>query len=930
MNRVYPRVLTIALALALNAGSAATTAAQAAPQQTPAFRSSVDLVPVDVSVIASDGKPVTGLTATDFTLTVDGRPRRIASAEFLSAAPDAKAVAKRPASATYSTNADTGGRLIMLVVDQSSIGPGRGRAAMESAIRFLSQLSPADRVGLMTIPPSSSQIEFTREHSLVAQALPRLVGQAETFPTQYRIGVSEATAVHQGDPSQLTKILERECAANRQSEELEMCRTRVASDVSGIADLVRERTQQTLGALRSLLDRLAQTQAAKTVVLVSEGLVVERVSDVAWLGPAAAKSQTTIQVLHLESPTADASVAREPISPGRDRALGRDGLELIAGVTRGSVFPVASSADNAFARLALELSGYYLLSFEPEAADRDGKLHKIKVAVPGRAGEIRSRSEFAIEYKRARTDDEVMADIVRSPLPATDIGLKLNAFSMKDAETGKVRVLMVVEIDRAANPDGHVRLGYVLTDGDGRAVASEIDRDVKAPIQSNKTQIYTVFMLSDRQGPHTLKVAVLDDVGRKGSVEHNFTAGLTTLGELRAADLLLAEGVENGGPVIPSIGGEFTSGVVNTYIELYSDVVETLKSMTVMFEVSANEDGRAMDGAVGRVKQSTTESPDRRALEASFKTTLLPPGDYVVRAVVSANGKQVGRVTRPLRIGKTVSASAKPNSVGLRAGARPVVVPFSSRIERFDRASVLTPQVVGFFMERMDFPSRGESSPSAAIEHARSGRFDEALGALRSKSGTVPSAFMSGLALYSKGELEPAAAKFREALRMDSEFFPAAFYLGSCYAAGGRDEQAVGAWQLSLVTQSDAAFIFTLLGDALLRLRDAAQALEVLNEAAAQWPEDEEVQVRLGAAYAMSGKRAEALVKLEPYLDAHPQDHERHLIALRTLYEAHAAGAPIRSKEDDRALFTRWATAYSAAKGPQVALVEQWQRALSR
>ena len=928
MNRVH--AATPVFALALIAWSATATVAQTAPQQTPAFKSSIDLVPVDVSVIASDGKPVSGLTATDFTLTVDGRPRRVASAEFLSAVSDAKAIA-RPASVTYSTNADTGGRLIMFVVDQSSIGPGRGRAAMESAIRFIAQLSPADRVGLTTIPGSSAQIDFTRNHSLVAQALPRLAGQAETYPTQYRIGVSEATAVQQGDPTQLTTIVERECASIRQPDEADICRSRVASDAGGIAALVRQRTQQTLGALRTLLDRLAQTQTPKTVVFVSEGLVIERVSDVSWIGPAAAKGQVTIQVLHLDSPTADASVAREAATPGRDRALGRDGLELVAGATRGGVFQVASAADNAFVRLALELSGYYLLSFEPETADRDGKLHKIKVTVPGRSGEIRSRSEFAIDYKRAKTDDEVMADIVRSPLLAADIALKLNAFSLKDAETGKVRVLMVVEIDRAANPDGHLTLGYVLTDAEGRVVTSQIDRDVKTPVQANKTQTYTVFMLSDGKGPHTLKVAVLDDGGRRGSVEHNFAPGLTTLGELRAADLLLAEEVENGGAVLPSIGGEFTSGVVSTYIELYSDVVETLKSTTVMFEVSANEDGRAMDGAAGRVRQSTVESPDRRALEASFKTTLLPPGDYVVRAVVSANGRQLGRVTRPLRIGKTVSASAKPGAaVGLRPGSRPVVVPFTSRIDRFDRASVLTPQVVGFFMERMDFPSRGESTPAAAIEHARSGRFDEAVGALRSKSGTVPSAFMSGLSLYAKGELEPAAAKFREALRLDSEFFPAAFYLGSCYAAGGRDEQAVGAWQLSLVTQSDAAFIFTLLGDALLRLRDASQALDVLNEAALQWPDDEEVQVRLGAAYAMSGKRAEALLKLEPYLDAHPQDHERHLIALRTLYEAHAAGAPVRSKDDDRALFSRWATAYAAAKGPQLALVEQWQRALSR
>jgi VWFA-related protein len=917
----------IVVAFGTVAALAVTTEAAGQTAQGPAFKSTVDRVPVDVSVITGDGKPLEGLTAADFSLTIDGRPRRVASAEYLAAARDPKPA--KPAAATYSTNADTGGRLILFLVDQASIGPGRGRPAMESAIRFISQLSAADKIALQTVP-ATTQIEFTRNHALVTAALPRLSGQADTHPTSYRIGVAEAIAAHQGDPNALKTVIERECGGIRQPEEADFCRSRVANDISGIASLVHERTQNTLGALRSLLDRLAQTTSPKTIVLVSEGLVLERVSDAAWIGLSAAKAQATIQVLHLESPTADASVLREPVSPGRDRALGRDGLELIASATRGSVFHVASSADNAFARLALELSGFYLLSFEPEPADRDGKVHKIKVSVPGRSGiDIRSRNEFSVDYARAKTDEEVLADALRSPLLATDIGLKVNAYTLKDLETAKLRVLVIAEIDRASNPDGHLALAFALTDSRGRVVASQMERELKSPLQADKTQPYTAFIVSDGSGPHTLKLAVLDNAGRRGSVEHEFTPALKDLGELRVADLLLAEDADTAGnAATPSLGGEFTSGVVNTYIELYSDVVETLKNASVMFEVAENENGRAMDGAVGRVRASSTESPNRRALEATFKTTVLPPGNYVIRAVVTADGQRLGHVTRPLRIGKPVAVTRASTGLELRATARPVTVPFTSRTERFDRSAVLTPQVVGFFMERMSLGANGDSS--AVVEHARAGRFDDALAVLRERTGTVPAAFLSGLALYAKGELEPAAAKFRDALRMDSEFFPAAFYLGSCYAAGGRDDQAVGAWQLSLVTQSDAAFIFTLLGDALLRLREADQAIEVLNEAAAQWPNDEEVQVRLGAAFAMSGKRAEALEKLEPYLATHPQDHERHFVALRTLFDAHAAKAPVRSRDEDRALFAKWAAAYAAAKGPHQPLVDQWQRGMSK
>jgi predicted TPR repeat methyltransferase len=86
----------------------------------------------------------------------------------------------------------------------------------------------------------------------------------------------------------------------------------------------------------------------------------------------------------------------------------------------------------------------------------------------------------------------------------------------------------------------------------------------------------------------------------------------------------------------------------------------------------------------------------------------------------------------------------------------------------------------------------------------------------------------------------------------------------------------------------------------------------------------------MGAALAMSGKRADALAKYEPYLDKHPDDHDRLFAALRVLYEARNQGKPVRSTTEDRALFDKWATAYTAAKGPQQTVVDQWRRAFGR
>jgi hypothetical protein len=61
----------------------AALAAQQAPRSRPTFKSAVELVSVDVTVVDGRAHPVEDLTATDFALTVDGDSRTIASARFI-------------------------------------------------------------------------------------------------------------------------------------------------------------------------------------------------------------------------------------------------------------------------------------------------------------------------------------------------------------------------------------------------------------------------------------------------------------------------------------------------------------------------------------------------------------------------------------------------------------------------------------------------------------------------------------------------------------------------------------------------------------------------------------------------------------------------------------------------------------------------------
>src|SRR6188472_1530743 len=124
----------LAAALAL-----AVLIAQDQPPPKTTFKSSVDLVPVDVNVLDKSGRPVSDLAVDDFTLTVDGKPRRVASAQFISVERAIETAPPKPLE--YTSNAGAaGGRLIMLVIDAGNIGAGRGKPAIDAARRFLATL----------------------------------------------------------------------------------------------------------------------------------------------------------------------------------------------------------------------------------------------------------------------------------------------------------------------------------------------------------------------------------------------------------------------------------------------------------------------------------------------------------------------------------------------------------------------------------------------------------------------------------------------------------------------------------------------------------------------------------------------------------------------------------------------------------------------
>jgi VWFA-related protein len=618
-------------------------------QRPPTFTSSVDVVPVDVSVLDRTGMPVGDLHARDFALHVDGRPRRIASVQFVSVA---RHTSDDPAvPLTYASNtAAVGGRLIALAVDQGNIGAGTGKQAIEAARRFIGTLNPADRIALYTIPGAGPRLDFTANHVVLDRMLDGIVGNAVQNVGPHNIGVSEVFGLERNDHLTITKLIDRECPGFRTQEEVAECQKQLAGEARALGAEIRARTNDSLLGLRDVMERLASVPGPKTLVLLSEGFFIERrLADLSWVAPLAARAQLALYVLQIEPPLFDASNPRLSATRMADIDLAQDGLAYLAGLARGAVFRITSGADFAFARISRELSGYYLLSFEPEPPDRDGRPHQIRISLPARPDLLlRARTEFVVTAGGTKTSGERLAEAIRSPLLATDVPLKLGVYSFWDTEARKIRVMLATEVDRSQNRDAGLSAGYTVSDARGKLISADMEPEVRAPISTSGSQAYVAAVLVD-PGVHTVKVAVLDTNGKRGSVEHTFSAALESIGQIRVGGPLLAGRENDTGPVRPAVAGEFSSDVLHAYVELYSEVPEQLGRVRLTVELVPREGTRPVERSDVQFHESR-DAGRTRVGEAALTIGLLPPGEYVLRAILSAAGREAGRVVRPVRI----------------------------------------------------------------------------------------------------------------------------------------------------------------------------------------------------------------------------------------------------------------------------------------
>jgi VWFA-related protein len=417
----------------------------AAAQQQPTFRSSVDLIAVDVQVIDQTGHPVANLDPSQFEVSIDGQRRRVVSAEFIkstTAATDARVAGDAPLMLTAAPEPDrydTPGRVFMLAFDVDSFGVGDSRNVVQAAQQFIHELQPNDMVGVYAFP-LGPKLAPTTDHALATRRVDLVVGHREPLHGEYNltpieiIDIVAETArnasravvrpaqepavngvrpppVAPDDSDTLRRVELRECGTTDTQ-----CAEGIQTEAATSSFLLESQLTDSLNGLRTLVQNLGEYPGRKTVVLFSAGMVVSDrpggrpdVGDLPkLLGQEAAKANTAIYALHVDSAfwTANAAETRKadrvPEARSRERALLGRVLDQFSGASGGALFPVLMGrGDLQLRRVLTETSASYLLGVEPAAADRDGRLRQLKIKVDKDHVTVRSRSWVMIPKKQS-------------------------------------------------------------------------------------------------------------------------------------------------------------------------------------------------------------------------------------------------------------------------------------------------------------------------------------------------------------------------------------------------------------------------------------------------------------------------------------------------------------------------------------------------
>jgi len=551
------------------------------------------IVTVLFRALLADGRPFADVRPEDVELKVDGRVRTLGSLQFVQPGSGEAAAAKSELPQPFATNMSGPPlRDTIFVVEDDSIAASMAEAVKDAIQQYLGALAPQDRVGLVTIPRGGLNVGLTTDREKIRSAIAALSGRAARSET-------DADAA---------------------------CRTR-----------------QVLDALMNVF-RGAAGGSPATIVVFGGGLTppmiyeMSRMTNTPNLCEIRAKDYDEVELVMLGAPVS-VNVIQVPDPTGSGAAASTSqtqGLEHLAGITGNRVLRLVGASSEAMTRLAASNSAYYRATFAAQDSERNGIIRPLSVKVNRPDVEVLSRPRVAIPPAHGSKRGAKAAsprDMLRVGDLYRDLPLRAGAYISREGSADKARVVIMVEPMEATASLKAAAVG--LYDEKGKLVVQA------TADQESLARTPPMIAAVAKMGTYRMRVAATDAAGRAGAVDSVLDVKLTGEGPLTMSSLVLGVAEE----------GRF-AGRMQFYDEptavAYLEIYGVPKG-----ELSAELQLAGLEGGPpavrGAMRITGEPSEDQHVALGGIPIGALPPGDLVVRAIVSLDGVPVGAVTRTLR-----------------------------------------------------------------------------------------------------------------------------------------------------------------------------------------------------------------------------------------------------------------------------------------
>ena len=573
------------------------------------FRTSSELVLVNVTVRDKTGNFVRGLKPEDFTILEDNKLQKVVSFDIenidavanvdvaqikpLSGLAAEKGSAAPVAAAPDSTNVFKDRRLIVLLFDLTGMEPDEIDRAITSAEHYVDvQMAAADLVAIVSLGSSLLvNQDFTADHQLLKK-------QLDAFNSGGGQGYEEGpTGSTEGTPDSGQPFTADDTEYNIFN------------------------TDRRLEAIRSVAEKLSHLQQKKSLIYFSGGMDrtgIENQSELRAAVNAAVRSNMAIYTMDMRGLRAlvaggeaqNASLRGTSAYSGQSmiNALNsnfstQETLVTLASDTGGRAFLDWNDFSGVFKGVQQDTETYYLQGYHSTNLARDGKYRRIsvKVNVPGAKIEYRKGYYAPADYQHSTKEDKELQlqEELASELPATDLPLYLSAAYFRlEAKKFFIPISLVVPgseipFTRSSDRDKATLdvIGVVLDSQQHPVtrVRDTVKLAIDSTTQVQKKNVQYDTGLSLPPGKYHLKFVVRENqTGRMGSFETDLEIPDLKSRPLKMSSIVLASQLQaakkgstsnplirDGSEIIPNVTHVFSSA---QHLFLYYEVYDPTRA----------------------------------------------------------------------------------------------------------------------------------------------------------------------------------------------------------------------------------------------------------------------------------------------------------------------------------------------------------------